>query len=180
MIEWRSATSRDKRILQGYEVADPAGRYYDTLLRQKRHREPWAEAVQKGLRNWRYRQVGRELWLGFEGDQLVSAGAYSGAFDEEGSSASFLVEYVSCAYSWRRCGVGDQCLGQLLAVISEASHAISGDVEVQAFVHEQNHASQKLFKRFGFAHVGRSREPIREGSGKKRLGDSYGTWLGQL
>lgn len=179
MIEWRLATSRDKRILEAYTCADPNGRYYDTWLRKKSHREPWAEEVQKGLRNWRYREADRELWLGFEGEELVSAGAYSGAFDEQGAGKSFLIEYVSCAFSRRRQRLGDQCLSQLLAAISE-SCVDQLSIDLIAYVHEKNLASKKLFERFGFAHAGNFREPIREGSGKKRLGATYGIWRGQM
>lgn len=135
--------------------------------------------MQKGLRKWRYRQAGREMWLGFEGDTLVSAGAYSDLNGSNGRPRLFLIEYVSCAFAWRGQGVGQQCLGQLLALISEATDAQDG-VELQAFIHEENRPSQALFARFGFEHAEQFREPIREGSGKKRLGAKYGVWRGQL
>lgn len=180
MIEWRPATHKDKRLLERFQCADPAGSGYDKLRKIKSHTEPWAESVQKGLRTWRYRQADREMWLGFEGDELVSAGAYSDlSSPDEASSRRFLIEYVSCAFTWRGLGVGQQCLGQLLAVISEATDYRDG-VELQAFIHEKNRPSQALFERFGFEHTEQFREPIREGSGKKRLGDKYGVWRGQL
>lgn len=179
MIEWRSATHKDKRLLERFQCADPAGSSFDRLRKIKSHTEPWAEAVQKGLRNWRYRQAGREMWLGFEGTELVSAGAYSDVNDSGGKSRTFVIEYVSCAFTWRGRGVGQQCLGQLLAVISDATGYRDG-VELQAFIHENNRPSQALFERFGFEYTEQFREPIREGSGKKRLGAKYGVWRGQL
>lgn len=179
MIEWRYATHRDKRLLEKFRCADPSGSGYDSLRKIKTHTEPWAEAVQKGLRNWRFRQSGREMWLGFEGEELVSAGAYSDVESVTTEPRTFIIEYVSCALHWRGRGVGSQCLGQLLAGISEATGHQDG-VELQAFIHEENHPSQNLFRQFGFARSERFREQIREGSGKKRLGAKYGVWRGQM
>lgn len=180
MIEWRRATSRDKRLLQGYACADPDGGTFDNIQKLKTHTEPWAIVVQKGLRKWRSFHVdGRELWLGFEGDELVAAGSYDRATEPDATVGRYLIEYVSCAFEWRRRGIGAVCLGQLLADISDRAggHEV---VELVAFVHERNEPSQRLFKSFGFACMETRREQIREGSGKKRPGGMYGMWLAQL
>lgn len=179
MIEWRRATPRDRLLVQAYNCAEPGGQYFDRWRRQKAHIEPWAEEVQKGLRKWSFRVAGAEMWLGFEGSELVSAGAYSQAGERQDSEDEFVIDYVSCAYEWRGRHLGDQCMGQLLADISDRTDYREG-VGLFAYVHEENDSSKKLFQRFGFECESIQRVPIREGSGKKRLGSNYGRWVAQL
>lgn len=179
MIDWRTATHRDKSLLRSFQCADPAGGHYDRLRKIKSHTEPWAEQVQKGLRTWRYRIAGSELWLGFEGDELVAAGAYAQTYEGTEPVDAFQIAYVACAFEWRGQHLGDQCLGQVLADISQRTDYRDG-VVLTADVHERNRPSQKLFERFGFARDEVFTASIREGSGKHRASGQYGVWVGQL
>ncbi|UEJ84026.1 hypothetical protein Bra3105_06855 [Brachybacterium halotolerans subsp. kimchii] len=179
MISWRRATHRDRRELQRYVCADPEGEYFDSLLRKKGHTEPWAAEVQKGLRRWKHRAEGAEMWLGYESEELVSVGAYTQIFEERVPVDRFLIEYVSCAFEARGSRLGDQCLGQLLADISETTDGRDG-VELTAFIHDKNAASRRLFQRFAFAMESTFQDIIREGSGKKRTGADYGVWRAEL
>lgn len=179
MIEWRVATTKDRVLLDSYHCAEPGGGYYDRVRRLRTHTEPWAEEVQKGLRKWRYRVAGSEMWLGFERDELVAAGAYSRATGPDATMDQYVIDYVSCAYAWRGHGLGDQCLGQLLADIDVHTDTRES-VGLSAFIHERNTASKALFQRFGFEHERELRAQIREGSGKKRKGPYYGVWIAQL
>lgn len=119
------------------------------------------------------------MWLGFEGDELVSVGAYVQSFDQSAPLDVFQIGYVANAFGWRGRGLGDLCLGQLLADIRLRTEMRDG-VLLTADVHEKNTASKALFQRFGFERADVFTSQIREGSGKRRPGGQYGIWVAQF
>lgn len=106
--------------------------------------------VQTGLRGLRPPLTLERLFVGYDEDGLAAVGMY----ELRATEAAFYIRAVARAQRRAHAHLADEVLAQLIDRITVEPAYLAGFRDVFCEIHWKNHASKKLFKRFGFECVG--------------------------
>lgn len=150
LLDWRSIQATDTTGLQGFTCTAPAKSVYYPG-RGKAHPYPYELEVQSYVRNLRPPGDGESMvLLGLSDAEIRAVACMSVARSDEPGIEMFLVQAVAVTINCRGQGLGDAALQQSIQILEDTNKKYNSDLPIAAKIHEDNAASQALFRRNGF------------------------------
>lgn len=124
---------------------------YDSGLRKRVHRQPWALEAQSLLRGL-VPPVGdgASLILAYDEAGLAAACHYEFLPEEDGVEPSFYIAAIACDRRAQGQGVGSELLTFVLDQIQESNFAHGTSWGATTLIHEENQPSKRLATTHGF------------------------------
>ncbi|MFK3668624.1 GNAT family N-acetyltransferase [Leifsonia aquatica] len=145
-LSWRPGRRDDRAVLQEFTCAVP--REHRNSGRPQAHPAPWAEEVEKWIRNLRPPLGERlDLSLGFLRDELVAVVMVD---DSTEGPEFFHIAFLAVSLRFHRAGLGTAALEHAIELSLGASAPYLRSLIISANIHEGNEASQACFRKAGF------------------------------